>query len=72
MARSEINIFYIISFLCSILLIGYIWLVFLPAFENSVAYDSIRNVAFLVTALLLVSAAIQIFLAVIKERPRRP
>ncbi len=71
MTRFQINIFYAVSFICSLLLISYIWLVFLPIFEDTSEYEFIRNVSFIITVLLLVSAGIQLFLSIIKERPQR-
>jgi len=51
-----------------LLLIGYIWLVFLPIFEHTAGYDFIRNIAFVLTALLSISAGIQLFLSIMKEK----
>jgi len=68
MARFRINIFYVISSICSFVLVGYLWLVFLPVYELAVEYESIRNVAFIITAFLLLSAGIQLFLAIKKEQ----
>ena len=67
MSRFRINIFYVFSSICSLLLVGYIWLVFLPTYVNAVEYESIKTLAFIITAFLLFSAGIQLFLSIKKE-----
>lgn len=67
MARFKVNIFYMISAVCSLALIGYAWLAFLPSFEGAGEYSSIRYVVILLTVLLLVVVAIQIVLSVKRE-----
>jgi len=66
MAKFKINIFYVIASICSLLLVVYIWLIFLPLYEGTVAYEYVKNIAFVLTILLLASAGIQIFLSVKK------
>lgn len=67
MSRFRINIFYVFSSICSLLLVGYIWLVFLPTYVNAVEYESIKTLTFIITAFLLFSAGIQLFLSIKKE-----
>jgi len=66
MAKFKINIFYVIASICSLLLVMYIWLIFLPLYEETAAYEYVKNIAFILTILLLASAGIQIFLSVKK------
>lgn len=67
MAKLKLNIFYLISAVCSLALIVYAWLAFLPSFEGATEYQSVRNMVVLLTALLLVVSAIQIVLSVKRE-----
>ena len=64
MASFKLNIFYVISAVCSLALIVYAWLAFLPSFEGATEYLPVRNIVVLLTALLLVVSAIQIVLSV--------
>lgn len=70
MSRFRINIFYGVAFILSIVLIGYIWLIFLPSFQHVSRYESIRTIALIVTILLLVSAIIQLYLSIRIETPK--
>ena len=67
MAKLKLNIFYLISAVCSLALIAYAWLAFLPSFEGATEYPSVRNIVVLLTALLLVVSAIQVVLSVKRE-----
>lgn len=40
---AKINIFYLFSVICTLLLIGYLWLVVLPLFQGTNVYATIRN-----------------------------
>jgi|GEM_PF-1146879 len=64
MAGRKINIFYLISFICTIILAAYIWLVFVPQFSGYPEQESFSLAIFLVIALLLVAAGIQLFLLI--------
>ena len=66
MAKFRVNIFYVIASICSLFLVIYIWLIFLPLYEGTVAYEYVKNMAFVLTILLLVATGIQIFLSVKK------
>ncbi len=66
MAKFKINIFYVIASICSMFLVIYIWLVFLPLYEGTVTYEYVKNIAFVLTILLIASIGIQIFLSVKK------
>jgi hypothetical protein len=62
-----VNIFYAISAVCSLALVAYAWLGFLPSFEATVEYPSIRNVVILLTILLVAVSGIQIVMSVARE-----
>jgi len=72
LARFRINIFYVISSICSLLLVGYVWFIFLPTYENTLHYEVIRSITIMIVMLLLISAGIQIFLSIIKEKSQKP
>jgi len=63
----RINIFYLISGLLCLLLVASLWLIFVPSFYETDAYELVRNLALIISALLIVVVAIQIFLAVLSE-----
>jgi len=68
MAKFKVNIFYIFSAMCTLLLIGYFWFAFLPQFEGYSEYPAIKTVISSITALLLVALGIQVFLAIRTEK----
>jgi hypothetical protein len=49
---------------CTLVLIGYLWLVFLPLFESSFEYESVRVIIIFLTVILIITMGIQVFLAV--------
>jgi cytochrome c oxidase assembly factor CtaG len=63
----RINIFYLIAGLLSLLFVAILWLLFVPTFYDTDVYDLVRNLALIMSALLIIVAAIQIYLAVRKE-----
>ncbi len=67
MARLKINIFYLISSICSLLLVGYAWFVFLPPFNDTPVYSAVQYVVILLTVLLIAVSGIQIFLSIRRE-----
>jgi len=58
MVKFKFNIFFVVSIVCISLLIGYIWLFFLPVFEGSLEYDTIRNIVMVITILLAISGVL--------------
>lgn len=64
MAGRKINIFYLVSFICTIILIAYIWLIFLPQVSGYPGQENLSLVIFLTIALLLAAAGIQLFLLI--------
>lgn len=67
MARLKINIFYVISSVCSLLLVGYAWFVFLPTFSGTDVYGAVQYIVILLTVLLIAVSGIQIFLSIRRE-----
>jgi len=63
----RINIFYLISGLSSLLLMATLWLLFVPTFYETDAYELVKNLALILSALLIIVASIQIYLAVRSE-----
>jgi len=62
MPKSQINVFYMISLICTLILICYVWFVLLPQFESLIEYQSIRASVLLIIAMLFAAAALQVFL----------
>ena len=63
----RINIFYLISGLLSLLLMATLWLLFVPNFYGTDAYELVKNLALIMSVLLAIVASIQIYLAVKRE-----
>ena len=72
MARLKVNIFYVIAAICSLALVGYAWLVFLPSFQGGAEYASVRYVVIIVTVLLLIVSGIEGILSVKVEKAQSP
>jgi len=64
----RVNIFYLISGLLSLLLMATLWILFVPQFYETDAYETVRNLSLIISALLIVVASIQIYLAVRPEK----
>jgi H+/Cl- antiporter ClcA len=47
---------------CTIILIGYLWFIYLPQFEGTAEYQPIRIIVLFVILLLLLAAGAQIIL----------
>ncbi|MEM1990281.1 MAG: hypothetical protein QW782_06570, partial [Candidatus Bathyarchaeia archaeon] len=69
MPKSSMKAFYVMTLICTILIICYLWFVFLPQFEGKLEYPSVRMVVSYVILLLLAAACAQIYLL---KRPSRP
>ena len=61
MKAVELNIHYLFSLICIILLIAYLWLGFVPSMHE---YPEVRGSASVVTALLAVAAVLLVVLSV--------
>jgi len=64
----KVNVFYVISLICTLILIVYAWFIFLPQFEGASEYQAVRTLVLFIIFLLLISAGIQLFL--LKSKPR--
>jgi len=49
------------------ILVGYLWLVYLPVYEFTTAYGFVKRIVSIITVLLVLSAGIQLFLAIKKR-----
>jgi glucan phosphoethanolaminetransferase (alkaline phosphatase superfamily) len=67
LAKFRINIFYVISSICCLLLIVYAWMVFLPVFRDTPGYPSVQTMVIWLTVLLIAIAAVQLYLSISKE-----
>jgi hypothetical protein len=67
LAKFKFNIFFLISIICILILVGYLWIVFLPTYERTLEYDAMRNVIILITAMLSVSAVLTLLQMTVKE-----
>ncbi len=68
MAKLKVNIFYVFAATCILLLAAYFWVSYLPQISGSPQYEGIRNMVILLTVILIALAAIQIFLAIEREK----
>ncbi|MBS7634169.1 hypothetical protein KEJ34_01530 [Candidatus Bathyarchaeota archaeon] len=64
MAGRRINIFYLISLICTLVLIAYICFIFIPQFNAYTDMMGIKTVLIMVIVLLSTAAAIQFFLLI--------
>jgi len=64
----RINIFYLIAGLSSLLLVAILWIFFVPSFYGTGLYEVFRNLALIMSTILIIVALIQIYLAVQREK----
>ncbi|MCD6470170.1 hypothetical protein J7L29_05165 [Candidatus Bathyarchaeota archaeon] len=69
MPKYKVNVFYVISLICTLILIVYSWFIFLPQFEGTLEYQAVRTLILFIILLLLISAGIQLFL--LRPKPRK-
>ena len=67
MAKFRINIFFVISLVCLLILIGYLWIIFLPSFERSINYEAVKVIVTIVTILLSISGILIFLLMRVEE-----
>ncbi|MCS7119707.1 MAG: hypothetical protein RMJ07_00940 [Nitrososphaerota archaeon] len=67
MSGIRINIFYVISSVCCLLLIWYSWMVFLPLFEYTDVYSSVRMLVIGLTIIFLALSGILLYLSISKK-----
>ncbi|MEM2341696.1 MAG: hypothetical protein QXX94_03625 [Candidatus Bathyarchaeia archaeon] len=67
MSDHKINIFYLISFLCTVILIIYVGLIFFPQVADYISNPEMKSVIIIVAviiALLIIAAGLQLFLLI--------
>jgi len=67
MVRFKFNIFYVISIICILLLIGYFWFSFLPRIEGTLQYEEVRNVIILITIFLSIAIVLVLLSMMVRE-----
>lgn len=70
MAQLKVNVFNIIAAVCSLLLVFYAWLMFLPMFEGLSQYYEVKNIVILITVLLIAVSIFQFYMAITKKEPK--
>ncbi len=61
--QAKLNKFHLLSVFFMLLLIVYLWLRYLPAFENTMHYQFVRNVIIILTIALLLAASLMLLQA---------
>jgi len=61
----KVNIFYVFSAVCALIFIGYLWLVFLPMYLGTDAYNGIRNIVILVSSAMGVVVVLTLLMAML-------
>lgn len=67
MKKAKLNIFYVFSVIFLLVLIGYLWLVFLPAYTGAEVYASVKTMV-AVVSIMLAAAAVLIMLSALISR----
>lgn len=62
MDKSGLNVFFIVAFTSTLLLIIYLWFVYLPTFRGSPGYSALSIMVSVLTVLLLPVLGIEVFL----------
>ena len=55
MPQYKINVFYLISIICMLLMIGFMWFVYLPSFEGFPVYEFVKNLSLVITILFSIA-----------------
>jgi len=63
LVQVRVNIFNVIAAVCSLLLVVYAWLMFLPMFEGLDQYYDVRNIVIVLSVLLVGLACFQLYVA---------
>ena len=64
MSWHNVNVFNLIAAVCSLLLVVYAWLMFLPMFEGLSQYDEVRNIIIVLSIALIVISVFQLYVAI--------
>jgi len=66
MKPARLNIFHVFSIVCVFLLIGYLWLVYLPLYIGAEAYTGVKTMV-TVVSIMLAAAAVLIVLSTVSR-----
>ena len=64
LSQLKINIFNVIAAVCSLLLVVYAWLMFLPMFEGLSEYSSVKNIIIVLSVALIALSGFQLYVAI--------
>jgi hypothetical protein len=64
LVQRKINIFNVIAAVCSLLLVVYAWLMFLPMFEGLSEYSSVKNIIIVLSVALIALSGFQLYVAI--------
>ncbi len=64
LVQIKINIFNVIAAVCSLLLVVYAWLMFLPMFEDLSQYSDVKNIIIVLSVLLIALSGFQLYVAI--------
>lgn len=64
LVQLKINIFNVIAAVCSLLLVVYAWLMFLPMFEDLSQYSDVKNIIIVLSVLLIALSGFQLYVAI--------
>jgi len=64
LSHLRINIFNVIAAVCSLLLVAYAWLMFLPMFEDLSQYSDVKNIIIVLSVALIALSGFQLYVAI--------
>ena len=64
LVQLKINIFNVIAAICSLLLVVYAWLMFLPMFEDLSQYSDVKNIIIVLSVLLIALSGFQLYVGI--------
>jgi membrane protein DedA with SNARE-associated domain len=64
LSKLKINIFNVIAAICSLLLVVYAWLMFLPMFEGLSQYSDVKNIIIVLSIALIAVSGFQLYVAI--------
>jgi membrane protein DedA with SNARE-associated domain len=70
LAQLKINVFNMIAAVCSLILVVYAWLMFLPIFKGLSQYSDVQNIVILITVLLIAVSIFQFYMAIQRKEPK--
>jgi Na+/melibiose symporter-like transporter len=70
LAQFRINIFNVVAAICSLLLVAYAWLMFLPMFEGSNEYSGVQTIVIWLSVLLVALSGLQFYFGIRRKETR--